>query len=78
MASKRKVTVTLDVGLVATLKRHGALSTQLNEAGWEVVKRLERSEDLARFLDELDATDGPLPDDPAEDARIFRLLGGTG
>ncbi len=77
MASKRKVTVTLDDGLVATLERHGALSTQLNEAGWEVVRRLAQSEDLARFLDELDSTDGPLPDDPTEDSRIGRLLGGT-
>ncbi|MEZ5231194.1 MAG: hypothetical protein R2755_12590 [Acidimicrobiales bacterium] len=77
MASKRKVTVTLDEALVEALDELGALSTQLNEAAWEVVHRLRRSADLLALLEELDRTEGPLPHDPVEDARLERLLGGA-
>lgn len=35
-------------------------------------------ERLGALLDRLEATDGPLPDDPAEDTRLARLLGGDG
>ena len=74
---KRKITVTLDEALVAALDGEGALSSQLNEAGWEVVRRRERTTDLRNLLDALDQTDGAKPDDPIEDARLRRLLGGT-
>ncbi|MBA3743833.1 hypothetical protein [Sporichthya sp.] len=76
MASKRKVTVTLDDELARELDRVGNVSAQLNEAGWELVERRRRVERLTALLDEFDRTDGPLPDDPAEDARLERLLGG--
>ena len=77
MASKRKLTITLDEDLVRELERAGNVSAQLNDAGWVLVERRRSAERLAAFLDELDRTDGPLPPDPAEDARIDRLLGGV-
>lgn len=43
----------------------------------ELVERRRSAERLEALLDELDRQDGPLPDDPEEDARIDRLLGGT-
>lgn len=76
MASKRKVTVTLDDELTQALESAGNVSAQLNEAGWDLVERRRRAERLAALLDEFDRTDGPLPDDPDEDARLQRLLGG--
>jgi hypothetical protein len=78
MAAKRKVTITLDEELAASLEARGNVSAQLNEAGWELVERRRRREGLVALLDELDRTDGPLPADPEEDARLARLLGGTG
>jgi hypothetical protein len=78
MTSKRKVTVSLDEELAAALEAGGNVSAQLNEAGWELVERRRRREGLVALLDELDRTDGPLPEDPEEDARLARLLGGTG
>lgn len=78
MASKRKVTVTLDEPLAAALEAAGNVSAQLNDAGWELVERRRRREGLIALLGELDRTDGPLPDDPEEDARLACLLGGTG
>ena len=77
MASKRKVTVTLDEDLARELERVGNVSAQLNEAGWVFVERRRSAERLAALLDELDRQDGPLPHDPEEDARIDRLLGGV-
>ena len=77
MAAKRKVTITLDEERpLPRGARH--VSAQLNEAGWELVERRRRREGLVALLDELDRTDGPLPADPEEDARLARLLGGTG
>lgn len=77
MASKRKVTVTIDEELVGELDRAGNVSAQLNEAGWALVERRQRAERLAALLDGLDEQDGPLPPDPDEDARLARLLGGA-
>lgn len=77
MALKRKVTVTLDEDLARELERVGNVSAQLNDAGWVLVERRRSAERLAALLDELDRTDGPLPPDPEEDARIDRLLGGV-
>jgi hypothetical protein len=77
MAPKRKVTVTIDEELADALERAGNVSAQLNEAGWAMVERQQRLDRLECLLDELDETDGPLPDDPAEDARVTRLLGGA-
>ncbi len=77
MAVKRKVTITLDDELAAALEAEGNVSAQLNDAGWELIERRRRAERLAALLDDLDRTDGPLPDDPAEDVRIDRLLGGV-
>jgi hypothetical protein len=77
MAVKRKVTITLDDDLAVALEAEGNVSAQLNDAGWELIERRRRAERLAALLDDLDRTDGPLPDDPAEDVRIDRLLGGV-
>jgi len=78
MAAKRKVTITLDDELAAALEAAGNVSAQLNDAGWDLVERRRRRERVIALLDELDRSDGPLPDDPEEDARLARLLGGTG
>ncbi len=76
MALKRKVTITLDKDLVAELEKAGNVSTQLNEAGWSLVAARQDADALRALLDRLDVEDGPLPDDPVEDARLERLLGG--
>lgn len=76
MGPKRKVTVTLDDDLVIALEEEGNVSAQLNEAAWGLVERRQRQARLRALLDRLDQEDGPLPDDPEEDARIQRLLGG--
>lgn len=72
------MTVTLDADLASKLEQAGNVSAQLNEAGWALVERRESRARLKALLDELDRVDGPLPDDPEEDARIQRLLGGVG
>jgi len=77
MAVKRKVTITIDEELAAEFEHTGNLSAQLNEAGWALIERRRRAARLAALLDELDERDGRLPDDPAEDARLERLLGGA-
>ncbi|MGQ0778172.1 MAG: hypothetical protein ACT4NY_27805 [Pseudonocardiales bacterium] len=77
MVSKRKITITIDEELVAALDRAGNVSSQLNDAGWELLERRQRGERLDALLDALDEQDGPLPDDPAADARLDRLLGGV-
>jgi DNA-binding transcriptional regulator YbjK len=77
MAGKRKVTITIDEELVRALENAGNVSAQLNEAGWSLVERRQRAERLAVLLDRLDEQHGPLPDDPDEDARLERLLGGA-
>lgn len=77
MASKRKVTVTIDDDLARHLEAAGNVSSQLNEAGWELLERRLRAERLAALLDGFDTADGPLLDDPDEDERLSRLLGGA-
>jgi hypothetical protein len=77
MAVKRKVTVTLDEDLMVALEGVGNVSAQLNDAGWNLVEHRRRAERLAALLEHFDHTDGPLPDDPAEEVRLERLLGGT-
>jgi hypothetical protein len=77
MAGKRKVTITIDEELADALDQAGNVSSQLNVAGWELLDRRQRGERLDALLDALDEQDGPLPDDPAEDARLDRLLGGA-
>lgn len=76
MAGKRKVTITIDGDLADALDAAGNVSAQLNDAGWALVEKRRRGERLDALLDALDAEDGPLPEDPAEDARIARLFGG--
>jgi len=77
MVAKRKVTITIDEELVNELERAGNVSAQLNEAGWALVERRQRAERLRALLDRFEREDGPLPNDPEEDARIERLLGGV-
>ena len=77
MTPKRKVTVTIDEDLHRELESTGTLSAQLNEAGWALLEQRRRAGRLAALLADLDERDGPLPDDPAEDARLNRLLGGA-
>lgn len=77
MAGKRKITITIDDDLARELERAGNVSSQLNDAGWAQFERRQRAERLEALLDALDEHDGPLPDDPAEDARLDRLLGGV-
>lgn len=77
MAGKRKITITIDEDLARRLDLAGNVSAQLNDAGWELVERREHGARLDALLDKLDREDGPLPDDPEEDARIRRLLGGV-
>ena len=77
MATKRKVTITIDEELAGALEHAGNISAQLNEAGWSLVERRQRAQRLTELLDRLDEEHGPLPDDPDEDARLERLLGGA-
>lgn len=77
MAGKRKITVTIDEDLARALDRAGNVSAQLNRAGWDLIERHQRADRLDALLDALDEQDGPLPEDPDEDARIDRLLGGA-
>jgi hypothetical protein len=77
MAPKRKITITIDEDLVRELEAAGSVSAQLNDGGWALLERRQRAERLTALLDQLDLTDGPLADDPHEDARLDRLLGGA-
>jgi hypothetical protein len=77
MANKRKVTITLDEDIAQELEAGGNVSAQLNDAARDLVERRRNAQRLQALLDKFDAEDGPLPDDPEEDARIRRLLGGV-
>lgn len=76
MAGKRRITITIDDDLASELELAGNVSAQLNDAGWKLIERRQRAARLDALLDALDEQDGPLPDDPEEDARLTRLLGG--
>ena len=78
MATKRTVTVSLDDDLTRELESRGDLSVQLNEAARILLQHRRRGGRLTALLDQFDRTDGPLVDDPEEDARIERLIGGAG
>lgn len=61
MAQKRKISVTLDDGLVSVLEGGDeTLSSQVNEAIRIEVERRARDKLLQEWLDELEATDGPV------------------
>jgi hypothetical protein len=77
MANKRKVTITLDEDIAQELEAGGNVSAQLNDAARDLVERRRNAQRLQALLDKFDAEDGPLPDDPEEDARIRHLLGGV-
>lgn len=79
MASKRKVSLSLDADLVEELGRatDEALSVQVNDAIRHEVERRRRQEALRALLDHLVAADGPLgPEDQAEVERFEQALGG--
>lgn len=75
-APKRKISVTLDGDLLAELERgEGSVSAQLNDALRRELERRRSQRGLQAFLDELDATEGPLdtPEDLAEMQRIEEI-----
>ncbi|CAN5174470.1 hypothetical protein BH23ACT9_BH23ACT9_35320 [soil metagenome] len=77
MASKRKVSLTLDADLVEELEHapDEALSAQVNAAIRAEVERRRRQRALRDLLTELDVEDGPLTEeDQAEVARYQRIL----
>lgn len=79
MATKRKVSITLDADLVDALERDDALalSSQVNTAVRAEVERRQRHQALRRLLDHFDTEDGPLTaEDEPEVERYRRLLGG--
>lgn len=76
MAGKRKITITIDDDLASELELAGNVSAQLNDDGWRLIEHRQCAARLDALLDALDEQDGPLPDDPEEDARLTRLLGG--
>jgi hypothetical protein len=79
MASKRKVTVTLDEDLVRELEQVGNVSAQLNDAGWVLVERRRSAQRLAALLDELDRSDGESASLDARDTdrALGRIVGGV-
>lgn len=77
MATKRKVSLSLDADLVEELEgdTDEALSGQVNEAVRAEVNRRRRRRALREFLDDLVLQDGPLTaDDEAEIERHVRHL----
>lgn len=78
--AKRKVSVTLDADLVASVEADSSttLSAVLNAALRTEFEARKRQQALAGLLDRLDAERGPLdtPEDEAEIARYMTLLGG--
>ncbi|MEA2001317.1 MAG: type II toxin-antitoxin system CcdA family antitoxin [Actinomycetota bacterium] len=73
MAQKRKISVTLDEELVAALEGGDeTLSGQVNEAVRVEVARRARHRLLQDWLDQLDASDGPV--DEALVGRFEELL----
>jgi hypothetical protein len=77
--TKRKLSLSLDEDLVATLETNTeALSAQVNEAIRHEVSRRRRQVALEALLQRLEDQAGPLDtaEDEAEIARFMRLLGG--
>ena len=61
MAQKRKISVTLDEDLVSALEgEDGGLSAQVNEAVRLEVVRRARRQLLGEWLNELEASEGPV------------------
>jgi antitoxin CcdA len=80
VASKRKVSLTLDSDLIDELGDlpDTALSTQVNEAIRIEVSRRRRQRALRDLLEHLDAEDGPLTGEDLEGVAYFeQLLGGS-
>jgi hypothetical protein len=77
MATRRKVTIIVNEEPAGALESAGSMPSQLDEADWALVERRQQAERLAELLDQFDKQDGPLPDDPEEDARLRQLLGGA-
>jgi post-segregation antitoxin (ccd killing protein) len=76
--AKRKITVTVDEGLVEQAQLLGveSLSAVVNEALAAHVERLARREALRRLLDDWDLEHGPVSDAAATEARAaFDELG---
>jgi antitoxin CcdA len=79
VASKRKVSLTLDSDLVDELEDlpDTALSSQVNEAIRIEVGRRRRQRALRDLLERFDAEDGPLTDGDLEGVAYYeQLLGG--
>lgn len=78
--AKRKVSVTLDADLVASVEADSSttLSAVLNSALRTEFEVRKRQQALSDLLDRLDSERGPLdtPEDEAEIARYMNLLGG--
>ena len=76
MASKRKLSVTLDAELVDALEADAAaVSVQVNDAVRAEVERRRRQRGLERFCDQVVDETGPwTAADEAEIARIMGLL----
>jgi len=73
MAQKRKISVSLDEDLIAALEGSDeTVSAQINSAVRSEVERRSRTELLAGWLDEMEATDGPIDEDLV--ARFENLL----
>jgi|BarGraNGADG00212_1021973.scaffolds.fasta_scaffold00058_17 hypothetical protein len=77
MATKRKVSLTLDEDLVAALEEdEGTLSSVVNEAVRQHVHLMQQQRALRAMLDRMDREYGPLdtPEDLAEIARLTKLF----
>lgn len=79
MASKRKVSLTLDSDLVDELEDlpDTALSTQVNDAIRIEVSRRRRQRALRELLEHLDADDGPLTAKDLDGVTYFEQLLGA-
>ncbi len=78
--AKRKITVTVDEGLVEQAQRLGveSLSAVVNEALAAHVERLARRAALRRLLDDWDLEHGPVSEEAAAEARTaFDELDGS-
>ncbi len=77
MATKRKISITVDADLVEELEREPdeGLSSQVNRAIRELIERRRQRHDLLALLGDLDSEYGPLgPEDEPEIQRYMRIL----